>query len=250
MSEDKVELVIPEEWKKKEPLEVKAPQRNIAILGSAPPSRLLAPFDDVEEWEIWACSSENLGVLPRVDVWFELHSLIRKAAEKPAFVQMLSRHPCVYLQEEDPQWFVGSKRYPIERMLKKYSTDLLTSSAAFMMALAIEKKPKQIGIYGLDLATISEYANQRAGMKLMIREAEKAGILVTCPPQCDLLEPTPLYAYKEAWPMFWKLKTRRDDFQDTLDKLNDQRKKIENEMSYVQGALHDTQYTMAIWLKQ
>ena len=152
---------------------------NIAILGSAPSSRLLAPFDD-PEWEIWACSSDNMGVLPKVDLWIEIHSLIRKAGEVPEFVQMLAQHPCVYLQEENPM-FKGSRRYPIEEMLAKYGEDRLTSSAAFLMALAIERKPERIRLFGLDMTTTPEYSAQRPGMKMMIEKARLAGIDVSAP---------------------------------------------------------------------
>src|SRR5580698_10373126 len=45
----------------------------VAMIGTAPSSRMLAPFND-PSWKIWACSPGNMNTLPRVDVWFELHS--------------------------------------------------------------------------------------------------------------------------------------------------------------------------------
>ena len=48
---------------------------NIAIIGKAPSSRLLAPYDD-DSWSIWSLS-DNHTVLPRWDEWFELHDLDR-----------------------------------------------------------------------------------------------------------------------------------------------------------------------------
>src|SRR5713226_4715918 len=44
----------------------------IAMIGTAPSSRMLAPFND-PSWKIWACSPGNMNALPRVDTWFELH---------------------------------------------------------------------------------------------------------------------------------------------------------------------------------
>src|SRR3981189_2150960 len=58
-----------------EPLPAAAPAGplKVALIGTAPSSRMLAPYND-PSWKIWACSPGNMNVLPRVDVWFELHS--------------------------------------------------------------------------------------------------------------------------------------------------------------------------------
>ncbi len=63
----------------------------IAILGSHPASNNLAPFGDVT-WEIWACSPQNY-TLPRIDAWFELHSLDRKwmPGNEP-YIRTLEKH--------------------------------------------------------------------------------------------------------------------------------------------------------------
>jgi len=45
----------------------------IALIGTAPSSRGLAPYKD-PDWKIWACSPGNMDQLPRVDAWFEVHS--------------------------------------------------------------------------------------------------------------------------------------------------------------------------------
>src|SRR5262245_29911805 len=50
----------------------KAPLK-IAIVGTAPSSRGLAPFND-PSWQIWVCSPGNMNAVPRVDAWFEIHS--------------------------------------------------------------------------------------------------------------------------------------------------------------------------------
>src|SRR6476661_1662542 len=45
----------------------------VALIGTAPSSRDLAPFNDLS-WKIWGCSPGNMNSCPRVDLWFELHS--------------------------------------------------------------------------------------------------------------------------------------------------------------------------------
>src|SRR5882724_13388828 len=54
------------------PVEPNKPLK-IALIGTAPSSRMLAPYND-PSWTIWACSPGNMNALPRVNVWFELHS--------------------------------------------------------------------------------------------------------------------------------------------------------------------------------
>src|SRR5882672_892663 len=53
------------------PQEAKQPLK-VALIGTAPSSRMLSPFND-PSWKIWACSPGNMGIMPRVDAWFEIH---------------------------------------------------------------------------------------------------------------------------------------------------------------------------------
>ena len=53
----------------------------VAIIGTSPSSRMLAPFAD-ESWQIWVCSQGNVGKLPRVSKWFEIHSITDLTGEE------------------------------------------------------------------------------------------------------------------------------------------------------------------------
>ena len=61
----------------------------VAIIGTAPSSRMLAPFDD-DSFEIWACSpyfnieTRTFCDLPRMTKFFELHEW-----DEPALVDKL-----------------------------------------------------------------------------------------------------------------------------------------------------------------
>src|SRR5512143_2413950 len=44
----------------------------VALIGTAPSSRMLAPYND-PSWKIWACSPGNMNAIPKADVWFEIH---------------------------------------------------------------------------------------------------------------------------------------------------------------------------------
>lgn len=189
----------------------------IAICGSAPSSRMLVPFND-PTLEIWACSPQNYD-FPRVDAWFELHNLDRKfVPENRVYTDIIVRHPRVYIAKSDPRLPNGILFNP-QPLLDKYGEDFFSSQLAWMMAFAIEQKPEEIHIYGVDLSATDEYDYQRPGFKFFIREAQKAGIRVCIPAQSDLHEPMPLYGFQEHWPMFQKMKASRAELEAKIKSL-------------------------------
>jgi hypothetical protein len=134
----------------------------IAILGSATSSRMLAPFND-PDWEIWACSPANCD-LPRIDAFFEIHGLdtVLRQPEYKDFVAWCAKHPRIYMQEKRPE-FPGAYVYPFEEMQRRFGKYFWTSSIAYMLALAIVKRPEAIGLFGVDMSASEEYAHQRPG---------------------------------------------------------------------------------------
>src|SRR4029079_16219677 len=111
--------------------------------------------------------------------------------------------------------FPGSREFPWRELLKKgYWPDCWTSSAAWILGLAMEQPGiKKIGLWGLDLSTPNEYKDQRPGVKYLIWEATKKGIEVLSPVESDILQPAPLYGFKEQDPMYWVLRARRELFE-------------------------------------
>lgn len=222
-------------------------QRKIALLGAAPSSRKLAPFNDIT-WEIWACSPPNYDA-PRVEAWFELHNLDRKighTANAP-YIQALIRHPRVYVAVPDsrlPKAIV----YPYKEMIDKYGKYFFTSSLAWMMAMAIEQRPEKIGIWGVDMSAAEEYGYQRAGMHYFMMKAKEAGIKIMLPAQSDLLQPVPPYGFKEQWPMWWKQKARREELEGRLKNARDQIQNFRREEYIFAGALDDMNYMDNTWI--
>lgn len=212
----------------------------IACLGAAPSSRLLAPFND-PNWEIWACSPPNFD-LPRVDAWFEPHNLDRKwiPANKP-WCEVLERHPRVYVSYPDPRIPHGIV-YPINEMLAKYGHDFFRSTVSYMMALAIEYKPEEIGLWGVDMSASEEYDHQRPGLKFFKREGEKLGIKMTAAPQSDIYMPAPLYGYYEFSPLWAKQKARRIELNQRVQNAEQTIERMERERDILRGALDDMRY--------
>lgn len=214
----------------------------IALLGSAPSSRLLAPFND-PEWDIWACSPPNYD-LPRVDAFFELHLLERKMAEpknKP-YIDRIKSHPRTYIAFPHPQ-FPNAIVFPWQEYVEKYGQDFFSSSLSWMIAHAIEMKPEKIGIWGVDLSAQEEYSQQRPGLKFFIREARKLGIQVYAPWQSDIMFPSPLYGIKEHSPMWLKQETRRQELTQRFNEAHAAKDNAEKDMLILQGALGDLQFT-------
>src|SRR4029077_10370977 len=133
---------------------------NIALLGAAPTSKDLIPYHD-PNWEIWACSPGNY-VAPRVDAWFEMHSLERKFCPgNEPYVNVLQRHPRVYIAVPDSRLPHGIV-YPKDEIYAEYGNGafldtFFQSQVSFMLALAIKYKPDVIGLWGIDMAAADEY---------------------------------------------------------------------------------------------
>ena len=91
----------------------------VALIGTAPSSRMLAPFAD-QSWKIWACSPGNMNALPRVDVWFEIHMNLlwpeHKSYGEP-YIEWLKKQPFpIYMQ--DQSLVPNATPFPKEEMVK------------------------------------------------------------------------------------------------------------------------------------
>ena len=222
----------------------------IALLGSAPSSRMLAPFKD-PNWEIWSCSPANMD-LPS-DYFFEIHALDTTLKEpqyaQSGFIDFCKKHPKIYMQEARSE-FPGAIVYPKDEMFKEFGPYFFTSSLAYMLALAISKKPEVIGLFGVDMSAGDEYGYQRAGCHYFIQEAEKRGIDIAVPFESDILEPPPPYGYREADRMWWKMNTRWKELQRKRIAVENKLAELQYEKSVLTGALDDVQYVCNTFYKE
>lgn len=199
--------------------------RKIAIVGTAPTSYGLAPFQD-ESWEIWG-TSRLYQQIPRWDVWFELHELDTigkgwmtdeqsRVNGRASHLEYLSQqgHP-IYLQREEPERIPSGIAYPLEEVRQHLADrfgsteDYFTNHIAYMIALALFVGAEEIGLYGVDMAMDDEYAYQRPSCEYLIGLARGAGIKVHIPRESDLLKAMLLYGYDDDNPMSAKLRARK-----------------------------------------
>lgn len=220
----------------------------IAILGSAPSSRHLAPFND-PSWEIWGCSPglAHLAMKNRLRMtrWFEIHHFIPPENEfTPEYIGwMASLAPApVYMIEAVPP-IPNSVPYPKNEMLRRYGPYFFTSSPAWMTALALSVRGVcEIGFWGIDMQATEEYGQQRQSLHHFADLAKRRGIKITSPPQSDLFWPTPLYGFWESEKEGVKILTRRRELEDKHKQACDTRAAADREMWFFQGALSDMQY--------
>lgn len=225
----------------------------IAILGTAPTSRDLAPFGD-PEWAIWACSPGNEGQLPRVDVWFEMHALQDMTGKEnhgwvfKHYAYLAAQNFTVIMQH--PNAYVPkAETYPLEEMIKRYGRNWFSSSIAYMMALAIAKKPEEIAIFGVDMAAGQEkYTQQRAGCIRFIEFAEAAGIKVTIPRESSLGTPAPLYGYGEASPFGRRIQVVMADVGRTIAQLDADIDRLRMTRAQFGGGLEQLVYMNQTWV--
>jgi hypothetical protein len=75
---------------------------------------------------------------------------------------------------------VGAKLLDWKRMASQYGP-VFGSTVAWMLCYAIEQGARIINLFGLDMATETEYAEQRDTVYYWIGRAEALGIVVNIP---------------------------------------------------------------------
>lgn len=225
--------------------------KKIALIGTAPSSRMLAPFGD-PSWTIWACSPGNQNILPRADAWFELHGNLHwpecQSYGLP-YIEWLKRLTIpVYMQ--DKNYVPHAIVFPKEEMVKEFGRDFFTSSFAWMMAFAITQGAKEIALYGIDMASRDEYILQRPGFYFFRHMAEQRGIKVSAPNESDIMQPPGLYGYSDVTPMGRKILAREKELKDRLAGLKNEHARLTQNITYLEGAVEDIDYFKSIWLGQ
>ena len=224
----------------------------VAIIGTAPSSQGLAPFND-PTWKIWPCSPGNFNRVPRADLWFEMHAradLIapnNKVWAEPYLAWLRQQTFPIYVQAPIPEIPNGTV-YPLAGALNEFSPYFMTSTIAYMMALAIMQGASEIGLWGIDMAVADEYNTQRAGCQHFILEARRRGIKVFIPPQSDLMSLAPLYGYIDDSPMAIKVAQRKRELQEQMRQAEQLLEDSKHKFAFFKGALDDLMYFERTWV--
>lgn len=237
---------VPQEAPAPEPAPLK-----IALIGTAPSSRMLAPFAD-PSWKIWSCSPGNMGALPRVDLWFEIHGNLlwpEHVSYGQPYIEWLNKQTFpIYMQ--DNSLVPKAMPFPKAEMVEKFGKDFFTSSFAWMMAKAISDGAQEIALFGIDMASRDEYILQRPGFFFFRYLAQQRGIKVWAPNESDIMQPPGLYGFSEVTPFGRKILARKKELKDRVAQMTQQRDALSNNIMYLQGAVEDIDYVESIWIGQ
>ena len=166
----------------------------VAIVGGSKSSEHLAPFDD-PEWEIWVHGNQmDRHTGRRVSRIFEIHNDLTE--HDPEYPEWLSD----MAQKAGADMIVGEgfpiqrdfiSVFPFDAARKYFGRDMLSSTPAYMMSLALIEGADEIGIYGVDMAVDdNEYFMQQPVMFAWIGLAMGMGKKVHIPDQSSLMKAT------------------------------------------------------------
>lgn len=155
----------------------------VAIVCGAPSSEHLAPFSD-PTWEIWVLGNRlNKHAGRRVTRIFEIHDDLSEHGDSQAYAEWLVlQNIPLTVGAGFPVPASHVETFPFKAAHELFGSEYLTSSTAYMMALAILKGATEIGVYGSDMSVDDhEYFWQRPCLEAWIGFAKGRGITVTIP---------------------------------------------------------------------
>jgi len=154
--------------------ELRKKNKSVAIVGFASAHSHQAPFDD-PNIKIWGLNRmHQQDWFRKSDVMFQLHPINylkecvgMSAGDRDHYDWLTKKHKFpIYCQEKYKE-FPSSVRFPIEKMRQKYG-DFYTSTAAYMMALALDQGYNHIELYGFNMSADTEYKHQRDSTEYFI----------------------------------------------------------------------------------
>lgn len=166
--------------------------KRVCILGTAE-TMGAAPFED-EDLEIWAhamCINRKPEQLKRWDLMFEMHSPWKW---QNRIGELDNGKPVIMQRHYDA--IPMSEAYPLEEVLTHFRR-YFTNSISQMVALAILRGYQEIALFGIHLATSSEYAFERPNLEYLLGHAEARGISLWIPEEANILKANYLYGYEE-----------------------------------------------------
>lgn len=170
----------------------------VVILGSAD-TRDQFDFERTD-CDIWVFNEAlHAPWCKRADAVFQMHDpiIFRSSMNRndPKHYEWLKSGdtPVVYMQEKYPD-VPKAEAYPIEEVKARFPRAYFTSSAAYAIVLAIFKGYRHIQIYGIEMATSTEYWHQREGVAYWIGVADGMGIKVEFFSKTMLQ--SPMYGYE------------------------------------------------------
>lgn len=154
----------------------------VAVVCGAPGSQHLVPHDD-PSWDIWVLGNRLDNYKgKRVTRVFEIHDKCVEQHGEQYPKWLVDQGIPLVVGREFPATAEHVQTFPFDEANALFGSEYLTSSTAYMMALAILDGASEIGVYGSDMSVDDhEYFWQRPCLEAWIGFAKGRGIRVTIP---------------------------------------------------------------------
>ena len=239
--------------------------KNVAVVGFSEGHIKEAPFGD-NDWELWGINRLHTvddAKEQTFDRWFNLHDLEKFHGEDKEHLDFLvGFQGPVYLRPQDVGKYPipNAVPFPWEEMVARFGR-YFNNTISWLLAYGIVLEPKQMGIYGVDMAQDAilnaEYSQQRPSCEFFIGVASGMGIPVHLPSGSDLLKSTHLYGFEDADPLTEKLMSRmaevgqrKEQAKAHLATLQAQTLEVTAAINQLDGAMQDQQYLIRNWVPQ
>ena len=173
--------------------------KKVCIVGFAHTTRKQTPWD--EDYEFWGCNEGYVQDFPKIDRWFQIHPYISfsradNTNDPNHFKWLMEEHDFeIYMQEKFP-FIPSAEKYPLDIYSQWYGRRYFRSSFDYMIAMAIMEGYEEIGIFGFEMASGTEYFHQRSSAEYWIGRAEGMGIKIREPNGWNLLRGS-LYGFED-----------------------------------------------------
>lgn len=220
------------------------PTRKIAIIGFTN-TKDDAPWDD-PDWEVWICNDLHKICPDKWDRLYDLHTYKEIAEKKDHEAFLRTTKKPVYVFEPRPEWPTATPfpKVDVNNVFGRY----FTNSISWMTAHAILEGATDIGVWGVDLATGTEYAAQRPSCEFFLGWAAGRGINVYVPPASDLLKIAYQYGAEDDSPVRAKWESREKELSERLGQMQAQYNQMQAQMNQLMGALEQVRYDKGVWL--
>jgi len=176
--------------------------KTVAILGTHPRTRDMAPWDD-PKIDIWVQNEAgNQSFVKRCNAVFQLHVPAiymnpHNRCDPKHWEWLQQKHDglSIYMQALDPL-VPDSEQYPLESLISILGCErFFTSTTDYMIALAIYLDYERIDLYGIEMETNTEYNQQQDSFMYWYGFAQGYGVKVIrhC---ADWMFSKPLYGYE------------------------------------------------------
>lgn len=165
--------------------------KKVNLIGFAPTTRGETPWLDPDA-EFWGCNEGYVQEFPVISRWFQIHPFVSFSRENnpndPKHFEWLKKeHPFEIYMQKHYEFIPNSVQYPLEAYITWFGREYFRSSFDYMMAMAIAEEYTDVGIYGFEMASETEYAFQRPSAEYWIGRAEGMGVRVTMAKNSNLL---------------------------------------------------------------